>query len=166
MIKEPPAGTYKRDGDALIHEGKGNWKWNSHDKDGTVSRSITLQKHVMHGEAHAVYPDGKPRFKANYADGRLHGEVIEYGPDGEVLIAHAEQVALAGQPAAAELIYERATADADWAFQAYRGLTQIRASQGRYEAALESLDKALSLQSTTELEAYRTALQRTLEASR
>ena len=86
--------------------------------------------------------------------------------DGEALIAHARQVASSGQPAAAELIYERAAADSAWAFQAYDGLTRLRASQGRYQAALESLEKALLIQSDPHIEEYRKALQRTLEASR
>lgn len=86
--------------------------------------------------------------------------------DGEALIAHARQVAASGQPAAAELIYERAAADSNWAFEAHDGLTRLRASQGRYEAALKSLDKALQIQSDSRLQEYRKALVRTLEASR
>ena len=70
------------------------------------------------------------------------------------------------QPAAAELIYERAAVDKDWAYEAYTGLTRLRAAQGRYEAALESVNQALRIQPDPDLEAYRVALERTLEASR
>ena len=86
--------------------------------------------------------------------------------DAEALLAHANQLAIAGQSAAAELIYERAAVDEDWAFKAFTAMTRLRASQGRYQAALKSLEKALALHSGPDLEAYRAALQRTLEASR
>ncbi|MGA0900802.1 MAG: tetratricopeptide repeat protein [Luteolibacter sp.] len=86
--------------------------------------------------------------------------------DGEALLVYARLLAASGQQAAAELLIERAAADAEWTFEAYRALTNLRAKQGRYEAALESLDKALQIQSDADLEAYRNALRRTLEASR
>ena len=86
--------------------------------------------------------------------------------DGEALLIYARLLAASGQQAAAELLIERAAADAEWTFEAYRALTNLRAKQGRYEAALESLDKALQIQSDADLEAYRNALRRTLEASR
>lgn len=86
--------------------------------------------------------------------------------DGEALIALAKHLVDSGQPAAAELIYERAAADSDHAFAAYSGLTRLHASQSRYAKALEAVDQALALQADEGLEAYRKALRQALEASR
>lgn len=96
----------------------------------------------------------------------LEGLTREDPTDGEALLALAEQRLAGGQPAAAELIYERAAADGDWAFRAYTGLTRLHASQARYAAALEALDKALAIQADDELQRYRKALVQVLEASR
>lgn len=86
--------------------------------------------------------------------------------DGEALLALAKHLMDSGQPAASELIYERAAADPGNAFAAYTGLTRLHASQSRYRKALEAVNRALSMERDEALEDYRKALQRTLEASR
>ena len=86
--------------------------------------------------------------------------------DGEALLALAKHLMDSGQPAASELIYERAAADPGHAFAAYAGLTRLHASQSRYRKALEAVNRALSMKRDEALEDYRKALQRTLEASR
>lgn len=86
--------------------------------------------------------------------------------DGEALIAHARQVARNGQASVAELIFERASADEAWAFEAFTEITRLRAGQGRYQAALESLRNALKMRSDPALEEYRKALESVIEASR
>lgn len=86
--------------------------------------------------------------------------------DGEALLALAKHLMDSGQPAAAELIYERAAADPEHAFAAHSGLTRLHASQSRYGKALEAVNQALAIQPDEALEDYRKALQRTLEASR
>ena len=91
---------------------------------------------------------------------------VEDPTDGEALLAHANQLVSSGQPAAAELVYERAAADEGWSYSAYVELTRLRAKQGRYEPAIRSLNKALKLSFNPDLEAYREALLRAMEASR
>ena len=84
VITEPPAGRYLLDEDMVLqHEASGKWQWLS-EQAGVVSRRVLMENHRMNGLAEGFYPGGKPRFKAEYKDGQLHGEVVEFQPDGEV----------------------------------------------------------------------------------
>ena len=84
VITEPPAGRYLLDEDMVLqHEASGKWQWLS-EREGVVSRRVPMENHRMNGLAEGFYPGGKPRFKAEYKDGQLHGEVVEFQPDGEV----------------------------------------------------------------------------------
>lgn len=86
--------------------------------------------------------------------------------DGQALLALANHLLAGGQPAAAELLYQRAATDEEWAFEAYSSLTRLHAGLARYGRALEALDTALTIQQDEALERYRGALEQVLEAAR
>lgn len=85
--------------------------------------------------------------------------------DGAAILALANRLAASAQPDAAELLFERATADTASAYEAHIGLARIHVSQSRYADALKAIDTALTLQPTENLRTYREALQQTLSAS-
>ena len=85
--------------------------------------------------------------------------------DGAAILALAQHLADTARPDAAALLLERATADPSTAYEAHIALARLQVSQSRYADALESIDAALALQPTETLRTYRTALQKTLEAS-
>ena len=90
--------------------------------------------------------------------------VSEDPTDGTAILALAKQKSEA-QPAAAELLFERATADPSTAYEAHVELARHHVSQSRYADALKSIDKALSLSPSESLRSYRAALQQALAAT-
>jgi tetratricopeptide (TPR) repeat protein len=90
--------------------------------------------------------------------------VTEDPSAGNAILALAKQKA-AAQPAAAELLFERATADPATAYEAHVELARLHVSESRYAEALKSIDAALALNPTDNLRTYRAALQKTLDAS-
>lgn len=94
-------------------------------------------------------------------------ELIAKDPtDGRSLLALGKFERSKGDPGAAELLFERASADETAALDAWIELARLRVSQERYTKALEAVDQALLLQPTEELEAYRDGLANLVEASR
>ncbi|MGJ8634758.1 MAG: tetratricopeptide repeat protein [Luteolibacter sp.] len=85
--------------------------------------------------------------------------------DGQAILALAQHLADTARPDAAALLLERATADPTIAYEAHIALARLQVSQTRYSEALKSIDSALTLNPTETLRTYRTALQKTLEAS-
>ena len=85
--------------------------------------------------------------------------------DGKALLTLAKHFADTKQPDSAELLFERAAADADTAYAAYVELTRLHVGQSRYAEAIVAADKALTLNPTESLRSYRQALQQTLAAS-
>lgn len=94
------------------------------------------------------------------------GKLLEDDPvNGQALLSLAKYLVGVDQVGRAELLLERATAEATSAFDAFVELTRLHVSQGRYGDALEALDAAIALNGTPELVAYREALKQTLLAS-
>lgn len=85
--------------------------------------------------------------------------------DGQALLTLAKHLAETKQPESAELLFERATADTSTAYEAFVELTRLHVSQSRYAEALTAVDKALVLNPTDSLRAYRLTLQKTLAAA-
>jgi len=85
--------------------------------------------------------------------------------DGRALLALAGHLIKTGQPASAELLFERATVDSTTAYQAQVELARLHVSQTRYADALKAVDAALALNPTESLRTYRQALQNTFSAS-
>jgi tetratricopeptide (TPR) repeat protein len=93
-------------------------------------------------------------------------ELIQEDPtDGEALLALGKYRAAGGQPAEAELIFERATAAPASATEAWIELARLRVAASRYPAALAAVDAALELSPNEELRAYRGSLARLIEAA-
>lgn len=90
--------------------------------------------------------------------------VSEDPTDGKAILSLAKQKADA-QPAAAELLFERATADPATAYEANVEIARLQVSQSRYAEALKSVAAALALNPTESLRTYRTSLQQALSAS-
>jgi tetratricopeptide (TPR) repeat protein len=85
--------------------------------------------------------------------------------DGQALLTLAKHLAETKQPESAELLFERATADSSTAYEAFVELTRLHVSLSRYAEALAAVDKALALNPTDNLRAYRQTLQKTLAAA-
>lgn len=90
--------------------------------------------------------------------------VSEDPTDGRAILSLAKQQAEA-QPTAAELLFERATADDSTAYEAHIELARLHVSQSRYPEAMKSTDAALALNPTEALRTYREALVQTISAS-
>lgn len=91
--------------------------------------------------------------------------VKEDPTDGQTLLILAKYLSTTGQPDTAELLFERATADDSTAYEAHVELARLHVSQTRYADALKSIDAALALNPTEDLQAYRAGLKQTSEAS-
>lgn len=85
--------------------------------------------------------------------------------DGPALIALGKHEAAIGKSGEAELIFERATAVEDVAPDAWVELTKLRIESKRYSAALDAVDHAIKLRPSAELEEYRKALARLVDAA-
>lgn len=83
-IQEPPAGEYQNGDETLEYQGHGNWLQLSHEN-GVLMRRIPYVKHRREGPAEWYFPSGKTSFKGSYKDGELHGEIIEYSENGDVV---------------------------------------------------------------------------------
>jgi len=83
-IQEPPAGKYQSEDTILEYQGGGSWLLLNMEE-GKVVRRVPYASHRMNGVAEGFYPDGKPRFKASYKDGNLHGDLIQYSEQGKVV---------------------------------------------------------------------------------
>ena len=96
----------------------------------------------------------------------LLNKLVQEDPtDGEALLTLAKHFTDTKQPGAAELLFERATADSSTAYEAYVELTRLHVAQSRYAEAIIAADKALTLNPTESLRSYRQALQQTLAAA-
>ena len=85
--------------------------------------------------------------------------------DGSALIALGKYEVSSGKPREAELLFERATAAEESAADAWIELTKVRVEGRRYAEALEAVDEALKLRPGDQLEDYRKALVRLVEAA-
>lgn len=85
--------------------------------------------------------------------------------DGQALLALGKYQMSAGDLGGAELLFERATAVAETAADAWIERARLNVDQRRYSSALEAVDQALVLRPGGELEAYRESLARLVEAS-
>jgi len=86
--------------------------------------------------------------------------------DGRVLMALARYEGARGNSGEAELFFERATADVANAADAWVELARLRVDQRRYGGALKAIGEALVIRPGGELEEYRQALSRLVEAAR
>ncbi|MCH8156303.1 MAG: hypothetical protein IID18_00880, partial [Nitrospinae bacterium] len=66
IIREPPIGMYKREGQELEYKGKGNWFLTMFSKDGVVAQKIPFTNHQRNGISEWFYPSGKPSFIVPY----------------------------------------------------------------------------------------------------
>ncbi len=85
--------------------------------------------------------------------------------DGQALIALGKHRAATGQPADAELLFERATAAEATASEAWIELARLRVAASRYPAALTAVDAALKLAPNDDLQTYRASLAKLIEAA-
>ncbi|MFK7850539.1 MAG: tetratricopeptide repeat protein [Akkermansiaceae bacterium] len=85
--------------------------------------------------------------------------------NGTALIILAKHLSSKDQLGAAELLFERATADSTTAYEAFVELARLHVSKSRYTEALKAVDSALALNPTEDLQTYRTALESTVAAS-
>jgi tetratricopeptide (TPR) repeat protein len=100
------------------------------------------------------------------AGSKLLEKLVSEDPtDGTALLALAKHHATTGQPASAELLLERATADTVSAYEAHLELVRLLVAQSRYAEALKSTDAALALNPTEQLKNYRKALASTASAA-
>lgn len=100
------------------------------------------------------------------AGSKLLEKLVSEDPtDGSTLLALAKHHATTGQPASAELLLERATADSASAYEAHLELVRLLVAQSRYAEALKSIDAALALNPTEQLRTYRKALASTASAA-
>ena len=93
-------------------------------------------------------------------------ELIDEDPvDGQSLLALGRHQMASGDLTGASLLFERATAVAETAGDAWIELARVRVDQRRYEAALKAVDQALVHRPGGELESYREGLARLVEAA-
>ena len=85
FVTEPPPGEYRNGDQRLTYRGEGDWSWETRDENGTVLRRVPLAGHQMDGKAEGFHAPGKPSFIAHYRKGVLHGELIQYDEDGEII---------------------------------------------------------------------------------
>ncbi len=85
--------------------------------------------------------------------------------DGASLLALGKHEVSQSHPDEAELLFERATVDEFAALEAWIELARLRVSQERYGKALEAVDRALALEPTEDLRAYRASLASLAEAA-
>jgi predicted Zn-dependent protease len=86
--------------------------------------------------------------------------------DGTSSLVLGKHELAAGNPELAETLLQRATADSLSAFDAWIELARLRVSGDRYAGALEAVDAALEIETSTELQAYRESLARLVDAAR
>lgn len=100
------------------------------------------------------------------AGAKLLEKLVSADPtDGTALLALAKHHSDTGQPGSAEILFERATADSNSAYEAHIELVRLRVAQARYTDALNSIDSALALNPTEALITYRKALVETASAA-
>ena len=85
VITAPPIGSYKSGQLELEYKGDGVWLWRTYFDDGSLARKVSMQKHMMHGEAVGFHSPNVRSFVANYENGLLHGKVTKYSEGGEIL---------------------------------------------------------------------------------
>lgn len=91
--------------------------------------------------------------------------IAEQPTDGRALMALGRYLVTKGQTGEAELLLERAAVVEETAVDAFVELARLRVEQRRYKAALDAVDQALALRPGGELQPYREALARLVEAS-
>jgi len=93
-------------------------------------------------------------------------DLIRLDPtDGAALLALGKFQAATGKSDEAELLLERATTEATTATEAWIELARLHVDARRYPEALKAIDEALALESSDDLQAYRTALEQLAEAA-
>ena len=83
-VQVPPVGKYRSGDEVMEYHGEGRWLWQTL-KDGKVARSMPLENHRLNGRAEGFFENGQHSFVANYKDGVLDGEAVEYSEDGKVV---------------------------------------------------------------------------------
>jgi tetratricopeptide (TPR) repeat protein len=100
------------------------------------------------------------------AGAELLRKLISEDPtDGQALVTLAKHLTATGETESAELLFERATAHSETAYEAHIELARLLVAQSRYADALKSIDSAVALNPSDSLSTYREALQQTLSAS-
>ena len=126
-------------------------------EEGDVPRGLRLASARLKIESKSAVEEGAAELE------KLLGEDPT---DGVILMALGRHESSRGEVGKAELLFERATAVAETAADAWVEVGRLKVDQQRYEAALEAVDRALEIRPGGELSAYRDALTKLVEAAR
>ena len=82
IIVEPPKGKYRRGVGTLEYLGDGKWDEKYWSEDEKMVRHFVYESHQLNGLSTGFRENGDPLFRAEYKNGLLEGELIEYSEDG------------------------------------------------------------------------------------
>lgn len=84
FIIVPPTGEYRLAADqTLIAKGKGEWMQESRFPDGKIARRIPFKRDRMHGKVEGFHENGGRKFVADYREGQLDGELVQFDKNGK-----------------------------------------------------------------------------------